>query len=62
MSTLPNKSLDFFIFDSHKKKVLNWKIRFNIIEGNCSRTYLFTQILKIKSNSQRLESCQHFIR
>ncbi|XP_031247370.1 G-type lectin S-receptor-like serine/threonine-protein kinase CES101 [Pistacia vera] len=29
---IPNKSLDFFIFDSHRKKLLNWKIRFNIIE------------------------------
>ncbi|XP_031276686.1 cysteine-rich receptor-like protein kinase 10 [Pistacia vera] len=30
---MPNKSLDFFIFDSHRKKLLNWKTRFNIIEG-----------------------------
>ncbi|KAJ0075752.1 hypothetical protein Patl1_33887 [Pistacia atlantica] len=30
---MPNKSLDFFIFDSHKKTLLNWKKRFDIIEG-----------------------------
>ncbi|KAJ0076115.1 hypothetical protein Patl1_33898 [Pistacia atlantica] len=30
---MPNKSLDFFIFDSHRKKFLNWKNHFNIIEG-----------------------------
>ncbi|XP_065628271.1 G-type lectin S-receptor-like serine/threonine-protein kinase CES101 isoform X2 [Quercus suber] len=30
---MPNKSLDFFLFDSTKKYVLNWKKRFNIIEG-----------------------------
>ncbi|XP_031268844.1 G-type lectin S-receptor-like serine/threonine-protein kinase At1g67520 [Pistacia vera] len=30
---MPNKSLDFFIFDSHRKTLLNWKKRFNIIEG-----------------------------
>ncbi|KAJ4718135.1 putative Receptor protein kinase [Melia azedarach] len=30
---LPNKSLDFFIFDSTRKALLNWKKRFEIIEG-----------------------------
>ncbi|KAM3699600.1 hypothetical protein ACJW31_05G037600 [Castanea mollissima] len=30
---MPNKSLDFFLFDSTKKSLLNWKKRFNIIEG-----------------------------
>ncbi|KAJ4718138.1 putative Receptor protein kinase [Melia azedarach] len=30
---LPNKSLDFFIFDSRRKKLLNWMERFKIIEG-----------------------------
>ncbi|EOY26775.1 Serine/threonine-protein kinase PBS1, putative [Theobroma cacao] len=30
---MPNKSLDFFIFDSDRKYRLNWKKRFNIIEG-----------------------------
>ncbi|XP_065635619.1 G-type lectin S-receptor-like serine/threonine-protein kinase CES101 [Quercus suber] len=30
---MPNKSLDFFLFDSTKKYLLNWKKRFNIIEG-----------------------------
>ncbi|XVE52099.1 hypothetical protein DITRI_Ditri02bG0094100 [Diplodiscus trichospermus] len=30
---MPNKSLDFFIFDSDRKYMLNWKKRFNIIEG-----------------------------
>ncbi|CAN1326834.1 G-type lectin S-receptor-like serine/threonine-protein kinase At4g27290 [Linum perenne] len=30
---LPNKSLDYFIFDEDKKKVLDWPIRYNIICG-----------------------------
>ncbi|XP_039684670.1 G-type lectin S-receptor-like serine/threonine-protein kinase CES101 isoform X2 [Medicago truncatula] len=30
---MPNKSLDFYLFDCTKKKFLNWKTRFNIIEG-----------------------------
>ncbi|XP_030972478.1 G-type lectin S-receptor-like serine/threonine-protein kinase CES101 isoform X2 [Quercus lobata] len=30
---MSNKSLDFFLFDSTKKYILNWKKRFNIIEG-----------------------------
>ncbi|KAK7331837.1 hypothetical protein VNO80_28578 [Phaseolus coccineus] len=30
---MPNKSLDFYLFDSAKKSVLDWQKRFNIIEG-----------------------------
>ncbi|GKC33334.1 G-type lectin S-receptor-like serine/threonine-protein kinase, partial [Tanacetum coccineum] len=30
---MPNKSLDFFLFDENKKAELNWPKRFNIIEG-----------------------------
>ncbi|XP_023894462.1 G-type lectin S-receptor-like serine/threonine-protein kinase CES101 [Quercus suber] len=30
---MPNKSLDIFLFDPTKKYILNWKTRFNIIEG-----------------------------
>ncbi|GLT63600.1 hypothetical protein SLA2020_361550 [Shorea laevis] len=30
---MPNKSLDHFLFDPNKKKMLNWKRRFIIIEG-----------------------------
>nr|CAB3485871.1 unnamed protein product [Digitaria exilis] len=30
---LPNKSLDFFIFDAANKNVLNWTTRFKIIKG-----------------------------
>ncbi|XVF86604.1 hypothetical protein PTKIN_Ptkin18bG0055700 [Pterospermum kingtungense] len=30
---MPNKSLDFFIFDSDKKYMLKWEKRLNIIEG-----------------------------
>ncbi|RHN40741.1 putative protein kinase RLK-Pelle-DLSV family [Medicago truncatula] len=30
---MPNKSLDFYLFDCTKKKFLDWKKRFNIIEG-----------------------------
>ncbi|XP_062087418.1 G-type lectin S-receptor-like serine/threonine-protein kinase RKS1 isoform X2 [Humulus lupulus] len=30
---LPNKSLDFFIFDEEKRKILDWSKRFDIIRG-----------------------------
>ncbi|KAL2525294.1 G-type lectin S-receptor-like serine/threonine-protein kinase [Abeliophyllum distichum] len=30
---MPNKSLDFYLFDRAKKELLNWDTRFNIIEG-----------------------------
>ncbi|XVE51224.1 hypothetical protein DITRI_Ditri02bG0022700 [Diplodiscus trichospermus] len=30
---MPNKSLDVFLFDSQKQKLLDWRKRFNIIEG-----------------------------
>nr|KYP33773.1 Putative cysteine-rich receptor-like protein kinase 35 [Cajanus cajan] len=30
---MPNKSLDFYLFDRTRSKLLNWKKRFNIIEG-----------------------------
>ncbi|RHN40740.1 putative protein kinase RLK-Pelle-DLSV family [Medicago truncatula] len=30
---MPNKSLDFYLFDCTKKMLLDWKKRFNIIEG-----------------------------
>ncbi|XP_030972479.1 G-type lectin S-receptor-like serine/threonine-protein kinase CES101 [Quercus lobata] len=30
---MPNKSLDFFLFDPVKKNILDWKKRFNIIQG-----------------------------
>ncbi|XP_050280384.1 G-type lectin S-receptor-like serine/threonine-protein kinase At1g11330 [Quercus robur] len=30
---MPNKSLDCFLFDSKRSKLLDWKNRFNIIEG-----------------------------
>ncbi|XP_031120580.1 uncharacterized protein LOC116023714 [Ipomoea triloba] len=30
---MPNKSLDFFIFDQTRKKLLDWRKRFNIING-----------------------------
>ncbi|XP_062018403.1 G-type lectin S-receptor-like serine/threonine-protein kinase At4g27290 [Rosa rugosa] len=30
---MPNKSLDFFIFDQNRKKLLNWQKRFDIIMG-----------------------------
>ncbi|KAL1194183.1 putative cysteine-rich receptor-like protein kinase 31 [Cardamine amara subsp. amara] len=30
---VPNKSLDYFLFDPTKKSQLNWKIRYNIIGG-----------------------------
>uniref|UniRef100_A0A7N2LU17 non-specific serine/threonine protein kinase n=1 Tax=Quercus lobata TaxID=97700 RepID=A0A7N2LU17_QUELO len=30
---MPNKSLDAFLFDPHKEKLLDWRRRFNIIDG-----------------------------
>ncbi|KAJ3670465.1 hypothetical protein LUZ60_010789 [Juncus effusus] len=30
---MPNKSLDFFIFDEIRRKLINWEKRFQIIEG-----------------------------
>ncbi|KAK8296646.1 hypothetical protein V6Z12_D05G137300 [Gossypium hirsutum] len=30
---MPNKSLDFFLFDAEQKNVLDWKKRYNIIES-----------------------------
>ncbi|KEH19153.1 Serine/Threonine kinase family protein [Medicago truncatula] len=30
---MPNKSLDFFLFDSNRRKMLDWNKRFSIIEG-----------------------------
>ncbi|XP_062148664.1 G-type lectin S-receptor-like serine/threonine-protein kinase CES101 [Alnus glutinosa] len=30
---MPNKSLDFFLFDPKKRELLDWKRRYNIIEG-----------------------------
>ncbi|CAI9773617.1 unnamed protein product [Fraxinus pennsylvanica] len=30
---MPNKSLDFFLFDSSRRELLNWTDRMNIIEG-----------------------------
>ncbi|XP_050104795.1 G-type lectin S-receptor-like serine/threonine-protein kinase At1g67520 [Malus sylvestris] len=30
---MPNKSLDYFLFDSIRRRQLDWKSRFNIIEG-----------------------------
>ncbi|XP_019430588.1 PREDICTED: G-type lectin S-receptor-like serine/threonine-protein kinase CES101 [Lupinus angustifolius] len=30
---MPNKSLDFFLFDDTRSKLLDWQKRFNIIEG-----------------------------
>ncbi|KAJ4895615.1 G-type lectin S-receptor-like serine/threonine-protein kinase [Raphanus sativus] len=32
---MPKKSLDAYIFDQLKKKILDWRTRFNIMEGIC---------------------------
>ncbi|KAF5480912.1 hypothetical protein F2P56_001616 [Juglans regia] len=30
---MPNKSLDFFLFDLQKRELLNWERRYNVVEG-----------------------------
>ncbi|KAL6196431.1 hypothetical protein ACLB2K_032046 [Fragaria x ananassa] len=37
---MPNKSLDFFIFDQYRKKLLDWQKRFDIIMGIAGLLYL----------------------
>jgi len=32
---MPKKSLDAYLFDPMKQKILDWKTRFNIMEGIC---------------------------
>ncbi|KAK8312333.1 hypothetical protein V6Z11_D01G033300, partial [Gossypium hirsutum] len=40
---MPNKSLDAFLFDSVKRRLLDWRKRFNIIEGiSRGLLYLYT--------------------
>nr|POE84251.1 cysteine-rich receptor-like protein kinase 4 [Quercus suber] len=50
---MPNKSLDFFLFDSTKKSLLNWKKRFNIIEGIAQGILIFG-LKGVEENTNRI--------
>lgn len=41
---MPNKSLDTFLFDTTKQDVLDWRKRFDIIEGIIEDCIIFIEI------------------
>ncbi|KAI4317416.1 hypothetical protein L6164_025285 [Bauhinia variegata] len=48
---MSNKSLDFYLFDFEKKKILNWSCRFNIIQGIAQGLvylHMYSRIFELK--------------
>ncbi|CAN6250291.1 unnamed protein product [Urochloa humidicola] len=58
---LPNKSLDSFIFDAAKKKVLDWSIRFKIIKGISRGLLYLHQDSRIFGGSQQEENTNRVV-
>ncbi|XP_027910084.1 G-type lectin S-receptor-like serine/threonine-protein kinase At1g67520 [Vigna unguiculata] len=52
---MPNKSLDFYLFDCTRSKLLDWNKRFNIIQ-RIAQGLLYLHKYSRLSHSQRLES------
>ncbi|KAF3955442.1 hypothetical protein CMV_019339 [Castanea mollissima] len=50
---MPNKSLDFFLFDSTKKHLLSWRTRFNIIEGIAQGLVYHHKYSRLRKNNSR---------
>ncbi|KDO51244.1 hypothetical protein CISIN_1g040814mg [Citrus sinensis] len=53
---MPNKSLDFFIFDSVKKKQLNWSKRITIIEGIAQGLIYLHKYSRLRMNESKVNT------